>query len=296
MRVLLAGASGFLGTALRQRLVDDGHVVVQLVRSPQHGPDQASWDPSRRYVPLDPLQAADTVINLAGAPIAHWPWTAAYKKTLLESRTATTRTLADGIAGLSRKPALINASAVGYYGPDRGDELLDETSGPGDGFFAQLTQQWEAAAAPASEAGARLVVTRNAVVLDKRGGALKSMRLPFLAGVGGQIGNGKQWFPTVSLRDYVAAVTRLAIDTSTSGVYNLVAPEPATNAEFTKALGRRLHRPTLLRVPMLPLRVVVGEPAREFFGSLKVRPARLLDAGFDFADPDIDRQLATALR
>lgn len=304
MRVLLAGASGFLGTALRHELVDGGHDVVQLIRSQRRGrnqtrpvgADQASWDPYRRYVPLDPLRDADVVINLAGAPIAHWPWTASYKKTLLESRTSTTRTLAEGIAGLDRKPALINASAVGYYGPDRGDELLDETSAPGDGFFAELTQQWEAAAGPAQEAGGRVVFTRNAVVLDGRGGALQLMRLPFLAGVGGKIGNGAQWFATVSLRDYVGVVVRLTTDATTSGVYNITAPQPATNAEFTKALGRRLHRPTFLRVPKLPLEKLVGEPAEEILGSLRVRPARLLDAGFEFADPDIDSQLATALR
>ena len=294
MRILMAGASGFLGTALRTHLTAEGHEVTQLVRSATTAPDQDRWDPVHHRLDPDAVAACDVVINLAGAPIAHWPVTSAYKATILDSRLSTTGLIAETIAGLDDPPALINASGISFYG-DRGDESLDEDSSPGDTFLAGVAQRWEAATEPARAAGARVVSLRTAVVLDGEAGALKLMRLPFRLGAGGRLGSGTQWFPTISLIDYVAAVTRLTTDDTLSGPVNLVAPVPATNAEFTRALGAELGRPTLLPVPAFVLEILAGDLSSELLGSLKAAPRRLLDAGFTFRQPTIALQLSAAL-
>ncbi|MGH3447820.1 MAG: TIGR01777 family oxidoreductase [Nocardioidaceae bacterium] len=297
MRIVLSGASGFLGTALRHHLTTNGHELVQLVRGTPSGPGEVRWDPYRGELDPAVLAAADAVVNLSGAPIAHWPRTSSYKRTLLDSRLAPTRTLADSIAQLDvdDKPALVNASGVNYYGGDRGDEPLDETSTTGGGFLCEMAQRWESATGSASTAGARVVIVRTAPVLAGDGGVLRAMALPFKLGVGGKLGSGRQWFPSVSLADYCSAVERLATDSSMVGPYNVVAPTPATNAELTAAIGAQLHRPTRLTVPAWAIKLALGEMATELLGSLKVRPTRLLEAGFTFAHPDIDSQLAAAL-
>lgn len=294
MEIVMAGASGFLGTALRSHLTSAGHDVTQLVRSEPVGADQARWDPYQRDLDPDLVANADIVVNLAGAPIAHWPWTASYKRQILESRLATTGTLASAIASAPSQPAFVNASGIGYYG-DRGDDELDEDSSNGEGFLADVTRQWEAATEPASRAGSRVVIIRTGVVLDKSGGALKVMMRPFQLGVGGRFGNGRQWFPTISLPDYVAAVTGLAVDESLEGPFNLVAPVLATNAQFTKALGQRLHRPSVLRVPSFAVKAVAGELSGEVLGSIHAVPRRLREAGFKFSQPTIEEQLDAAL-
>jgi uncharacterized protein (TIGR01777 family) len=294
MRIVLAGASGFLGSALQSTLLAEGHDVTQLVRRGPAAANQVRWDPDSGLVDDDVLATADVVINTAGAPIAHWPWTESYRRTLLLSRLATTGTLATAIARLDTPPALINTSAIGFYG-DRGDEQLDEDSPAGSGFLADLVQQWEAAAAPAVEAGARVVIFRPGIVLGRGAIALRVMRQVFRLGLGTRIGSGQQYFPTVSLTDYLAAVTRFATDTSMSGTYNVVAPSVATNAEFTKALGRELHRPTLLVVPSFALKPLGQDPSRELLGSINAFPRRLLDAGFEFAHPTAADQLHAAL-
>lgn len=296
MMVLLAGASGFLGTALRRRLTDDGHRTTRLVRSESGGPGEYQWDPYRGELPADALTGVDAVVNLAGAPIAHWPWSASYREQLLDSRVATTQTIANAVSRLDGPlPALVNASAVGLYGPDRGDEELDEDSEPGDGFLADVVKRWEAATRAASDAGCRVVLARTSVVLDKAGGAFPLLRKPFLLGAGGRLGDGTQWFSTVSLDDYLAAMTRAATDPGMTGPYNIVAPQPATNAELTALLGRLLHRPTLLRVPAFALRGLLGQLSGELLGSLKVTPRRLVEEGFAFAHPDLESQLRAAL-
>jgi uncharacterized protein (TIGR01777 family) len=242
------------------------------------------------------LEGVDVVVNLAGAPIAHWPWTSSYRKTLLESRTATTRTIVQAVTDQEAPlPTLVNGSAIGYYGRDRGDEELDESSAPGDGFLADVVVQWEAATRPASDAGARVVLLRTAIALDERDGALKIMKVPFALGVGGRLGSGRQWFPSISVPDWVSAVVHAVSDAAMTGPYNLVAPHPATNADLTRLLGSRLHRPTLLRVPAFALKGLLGELSAQVLGSLKVRPARLEAAGFTFSHPDLESQLATAL-
>jgi uncharacterized protein len=297
MRILLAGASGFLGTALRRHLVGAGHTTRRLVRSQPGEPDDFRWDPYQGVLPSEAMAGVDAVVNLAGAPISHWPWTPSYRKVLLESRTSTTSTIAAAIAHLTGpKPALVNGSATGYYGRDRGDQELVESSGPGDGYLASVVERWEAATGPVTSSGGRVVLLRTAPVLDADGGALKIMKLPFALGVGGRLGSGRQWFPTISLADWVSAVARAVGDPDMSGPYNLSAPEPATNADFTRQLGRLLGRPTVMWVPAVALRAALGELSAQLLGSLKVRPQRLLDAGFEFAHPDVEAQLRAALR
>jgi len=293
MHVLVAGASGFLGSALRTHLTHRGHRVTQLVRDDPHEPEQVRWDPYGGVLDLAVVEASDVVVNLAGAPIAHWPWTPSYKERLRTSRVATTTTIATAIAEVDKPPALVNASGVGYYG-DRGDEVLDESSTNGNTFLAGVCRDWEAATAPATEAGARVCVIRTSPVLDSRGGALKPMRIAFGLGLGARFGDGRQWFPTIALADYLAAVTRIVTDETLSGAFNLCGPVPVTNAEFTEALGRRLHRPTKLRVPAVAVRLAGGELSGEVLGSIRVTPRRLDDAGFEFAHPTVDDQLDAA--
>ncbi len=295
MRIIVAGASGFLGTALRHHLEAAGHETVQLVRSPTPGPGQVRWDPAAGDLDPAALDGADAVVNLGGAPIAHWPWTTAYKQKILKSRLETTGTIARTLAGLDSPPALVNAGGINYYG-DRGDEILDEDSAPGKGFLAEVSRQWDQAPRVAADAGARVVRIRTGVVLHKAGGSLKPILIPFRLGVGGRLGDGRQYFPTISLTDYVAAVTRLVGDPTLEGPFNLVAPVIATNAEFTKALGRALHRPTFARGPSFAIKTVAGgELSTLVLGSVNAVPRRLMEAGFEFQHPTISEQIDSAL-
>lgn len=295
MELLVAGGSGFLGTALRARLALAGHTVTQLVRSAPSTPSQAQWDPYRGDLDHGLVDGVDAIVNLAGAPLAHWPWTSSYQQQIIDSRVATTGTLAQAIASTGGTTALINASGINYYGGDRGDEQLDEDSTPGTDFIAEVSKSWEGATVLAADAGARVAVLRTSVVLDGTGGALKSLLLPFRAGLGGRLGNGRQWFATVSLEDYLRAVTTITTDGSMSGPYNIVAPVPATNAEFTEALGQRLHRPTRLTVPALGLKAALPELSKSLLGGVKAAPRRLVEAGFEFSHLTIGAQLDAAL-
>jgi uncharacterized protein (TIGR01777 family) len=296
MRVLLAGASGFLGTAVRARLEADGHEITQLVRRSPSAPDQIEWDPHGAGAPPHALDGVDAVVNLAGAPIAHWPWTERYRQTLVDSRINPTRALAEAIAASDHKPALVNASAIGYFG-DRGDELLDDESTPGTDFLAQLVQDWEAASSVAVAAGARVARIRAGIVLHRDGGLLKLAIVPFWLGLGGQVADGAQWFPTVSLADYLNVASMFVADDAYSGSYNVVAPTPATNAEFTRELGRHLRRPTILRVPRFAVRAITGNAlSQQVLGSIRARPRRLLDAGYQFRHPTVSDQLEAADR
>ena len=291
MKFVLAGASGFLGTALVEHLRDEGHDVVRLVRSDPTGPDQRRWDPATGELDPSHLDGADAVFNLGGVPIARWPWTRSYREQIVSSRLEATGTLAETIADLDAKPALVSTSGVNVYGFDRGDEKIDEASETGSGFLADVCRQWEDATAPAADAGARVAIMRAAPVLHSSGGVLKLAKLPFQLGLGGRLGGGQQWFPSISLRDYLAAATRLATDTSLSGVFNLVAPVPATNADFTAAMGHRLKRPTVILVPAFALKAAAGEQAGMLLGSLHITPERLLVAGFSFADPTVQDEV-----
>ena len=295
MRIVLAGGSGFLGQAWRDHLARHGHDVVRLVRQPPQSPSESLWDPARGTLDQTVVDGADVVANLAGAPIARWPWTSAYKTTLLESRVATTRTLAEAVARSPRKPALLAQNGIAAYG-DRGDEVLtEESSTPADTTLGRISLEWQAAAQPAVEAGARVCIMRTAVVLHRSGGALKPLSRLFRAGLGGPLGSGRQYFATISLNDWLRAATFLATEDACAGTYNVTGPNPTTNAEFTRELGRMLNRPTLARVPAWPMRKVLGELSNELLGSARVVPAHLLADGFVFEQPTLNERLASAL-
>jgi len=296
MRFVLAGASGFLGQALRDHLAREGHDVIRLVRGDTVSRDESRWDPYQGIVDQKLIENADVVVNLAGAPIAHWPWTATYQKTLRESRVATTRTLAEAIARTDSKPAFLAQNGVAGYG-DRGDEVLTEESSTGaDTVLGRITREWAEATRPAADAGARVCIMRTAaVVLHKSGGGFKIMLLQFRAGLGGPIGTGEQYFPTISLVDWVRAVTFLATHEECTGIYNLTGPTTTTHGEFAKELGRMVHRPTILRAPAWPMRKVLGDLSRELLNSMRVEPVRLPEAGFDFENPTLNSRLAAAL-
>jgi uncharacterized protein (TIGR01777 family) len=241
------------------------------------------------------IDDADVVANLAGAPIAHWPWTASYKRTLHDSRVLTTRTLAEAVAASPAKPAFLAQNGIAGYG-DRGDEVLtEESSTPGGSTLGRITLEWQEATKPAADAGARVCVMRTAVVLHRSGGALKPLYYLFRAGLGGPIGNGRQYFATISLNDWLRALTFLATNEKCHGVYNLTGPGTTTNEEFSKQLGRMLNRPTLVRAPAWPMRKALGELSNELLGSARVEPERLLADGFEFEQPTLNERLAAAL-
>lgn len=296
MRVLIAGASGFLGSNWASQLEELGHDVVRLVRRTPARAGEAQWDPYAGDLDPGLVEEADVVANLAGAPLAHWPWTEPYKRTFMDSRVVTTRLLAERIAQSASPPAFLAQNGVAGYG-DRRDEVVTEAT-PTDGrsFMAEVTRSWEAATAPAREAGARVVVLRTGVVLDRRGGALKLMLPVFRLGAGGAIGDGRQHFATISLQDWLAAATWLAMNEETSGAYNLVGPDTTTNAEFTAELARALQRPAVMRVPGFALRRLGGVAGGELLSSARVEPRRLLEAGYAFAHNDVSERIAAALR
>ena len=297
-RVLLSGASGMLGSALRSSFASRGQQTLQLVRRPATQPGQLSWNPAapRPFAETGPLEGLSAAIHLAGANIAGHRWTPAYKQEMAVSRVQTTHALATALAALRQPPAtLLVASAIGYYG-DRGEEILDETSTPGAGFFGDLCQQWEAAADPARQAGIRVVHLRLGVILGPGPGALARMLPPFRLGLGGPLGNGRQYMSWIALSDAVAAIHFLLETSSLAGPVNLTAPNPVTNAAFTRALARQLHRPAVFRAPAFALRLALGQMAQEaLLASARVYPARLAHANFHFAYPHIDQALAAAL-
>ncbi|MEI2810885.1 MAG: TIGR01777 family oxidoreductase [Nocardioides sp.] len=294
MRVLLAGGSGFLGTHLRARLVADGAEVHQLVRRPARTPRESTWDPAAGVLDQDQVDAADVVINLAGSPTAGNPHSAAWARNLRESRVRSTDVLARAIARAGGRPAYLAGNGISFYG-DRGDELLTEGSDSrGDALLTDVTRQWQAAARPAVEAGSRVCILRTAPVIDRRSAPLKLLLPAFKAGLGAQLGDGRQRMPMISLRDWVGATVFLA-SAAVSGPVNLCCERQPTNKEFTDTLARLVHRPRFLTMPAALLRPAAGKMAPELLGSLNVRPQVLLDAGYRFSDPTVAEVLATAL-
>jgi uncharacterized protein len=282
VRIAITGSSGFIGTALVGSLQEAGHEVVRLVRRPARRPDEVSWDPAAGTVDLTGLAGVEAAVNLAGAGVGDRRWTKAYQRTLVASRVDSTRTLATALARLD-PPArvLVSASASGYYG-NRGDEPLTEAAGPGAGFLVELVRAWEGAALRNAGPGTRVVLARTGLVLAPGGGALGRL-LPLLRlGLGGPLGNGRQWWPWITLTDEVRALTFLLEREALEGPVNLSAPQPARNVELTRALGRALRRPAVLPAPAFAVRLVVGEFAQEVLGSQRMLPARLLEAGFAF--------------
>lgn len=295
MRIAVTGASGLIGSALTASLAADGHEVVALVRRAPRGPGEARWDPVAGTVDPAGLAGCEAVVHLAGAPVGARRWTEQRKKLLRDSRVRGTDTIARAVAALDPAPrVLVSGSAIGFYG-DTGDTAVDEDGPAGEGFLADLVQAWEAAADPAREAGVRTVHARTGLVVAGHGGAWGPLFPLFRAGIGGRLGNGRQFWSFISLADEVAAL-RYAVDTpALSGPVNLTAPEPLRNSEITAAMGRVLHRPAVLPVPGFALRAVLGEFAGDVLGSQRVRPRRLLDAGFSFAHPEIEQAIRAAL-
>ena len=295
MRFVLAGASGFLGSALRDRLARDGHEVVRLVRGTPQSANESRWDPYVGRVDQSVIDDADVVVCLSGAPLAHWPWTASYKRTFTDSRVLPTRTLAEAVAASWRQPAFVAQNGIAGYG-DQGETVLTEeadTTAPT--FMGEVTRRWEEATRPAAEAGARVVVLRTSVVLDRRGGALKPLLLVFRAGLGGPVGSGEQYFSTISAHDWVRAVSFLAADPQCAGAFNVSGPNATTNAEFGRELAGLLHRPAAVRVPSLPIRTALPDISSELLSSARVEPARLTAAGFRFDHPTLRDRLGAAL-
>jgi hypothetical protein len=297
-KIVLSGASGTLGAALRQRLEADRVPAVQLVRGQASGQQQVPWDPARDPAIGDAsvLEGCTASVHLAGANLAARRWTPSYRDELRSSRVNSTRALALSLAGLRKPPrVLLVASAVGIYG-DRGDTILDEASEPGAGFLADLCREWEAAAEPAREAGIRVVHARFGPVLGPGPGALGKMVPIFRMGLGGRLGSGRQWMSWVSLDDAVEAILFAMRTEALNGPVNVTAPHPVSNAEFTQVLARVLHRPAILPAPAFALRLALGPMADEaLLASARVLPAKLLEAGFQFEHVTVDNALAEAL-
>ena len=296
MRIAVSAASGLIGTALVRDLAAGGTDVVRLVRRPAQSPAEISWQPESASG-LDPvaLRGVDAVVHLSGAPVAPRRWTPARKALLRSSRIAATRTLATAMAAAEPRPAaLVCASAIGYYG-DTADRAVDESAPPGQGFLAELVRDWEAAADPARNAGIRVVNVRSGLVLSPAGGLLGQLLLPFRLGLGTKIGSGRQYMSWISLPDEIRAIRFLLESADAAGAFNLTAPEPVTNAEFTAALAHAVRRPALLTVPSFALRAALGEVSAELLGSARVLPARLRAAGFSFSHPDIAAALGAVL-
>ncbi|WP_438304228.1 TIGR01777 family oxidoreductase [Streptomyces sp. HUAS TT11] len=295
-RIAVAGASGLIGSALVRSLTADGHEVVRLVRRAASGEGEVCWDPEEQYIDTAGLLGCHAVVNLAGAGIGDHRWTDAYKKTLRDSRVLGTAALAEAVAALPEPPRVfVSGSAIGYYG-ETGNRAVDETAPPGDGFLPSLCVEWEEAADAAQEAGVRTVFVRTGLVVAREGGAWGRLFPLFKAGLGGRLGDGRQYWSFISLHDEVAAIRHLMDREDLSGPFNLTAPQPRTNREITAAMGRVLHRPTLFPAPAQALRLALGEMAGDVLGSARVLPGRLLDSGFSFAQPEIDEALRAALR
>ena len=291
--VVVAGSSGLIGTALVAALDREGRRVVRLLRpgSPAGG-EAAMWDPPAGTIDAEALEGAEAVVNLAGIGVAEHRWTPAHKAAVLESRVRSTTLLAETMAALSRPPPmLVSASACDFYG-DRGEETLDEGSGSGAGFLAEMCRAWEAATAPAEAAGIRVARIRTGIVLSPEGGALGRMLLPFKLGLGGRIGSGKQWWSWISIHDEVAAILHIIGSSELSGAVNLTAPNPVRNEEFAATLARVLSRPALLPAPRFVLRAALGEFADEaLLGSKRIIPRRLEQSGFEFRRPELEPAL-----
>lgn len=294
MKVAISGASGLLGSVLVPALRDAGHEVIQLVRRRPESPNELAWDLASGTIDTAVLNGIEGVVNLSGATIGR-RWTASRKREILESRVSSTTLLARTAAELEPRPSVfVSAGGVGIYG-DRGDEILTEESGLGTGFLAEVGTAWEAAADPARAAGIRVVNFRQGIVLTDEGGALGRMLTPFKLGLGGRIGSGRQWWSWVSMDDLVAAY-RLALETTLAGPVNLVSPNPTTNHEFVKSLGRALHRPTVLPVPGFAVKMMFGEMGEVvLLEGQRALPARLLAAGFAFSYPELEAALHRTL-
>lgn len=293
MKVLISGSHGLVGGALVKSLTTNGHECIRLVRHGRTvGAPEVEWHPEKGLIDKEQLEGIEAVVHLAGENIAEGRWTSEKKRAILESRVNGTVLLSETLATLKRPPAVfLSASAIGYYG-NRGDELLTETSAPGSDFLAHVCQEWEKATTPAAEQGIRTVLARFGIILAEKGGALAKMLTPFQMGIGGRIGDGKQWMSWIALDDVVSAIQFMLHDRFVNGPVNFVAPNPVRNADFTKALGSVLARPTFLPVPAFGVRLAFGEMADALLlASQKVEPAVLKARGFAFSWPRLELTL-----
>lgn len=301
MRVLVTGATGLIGRSLCRSLADDGHSIVALSRSARKPEGLAiteayEWDPQAGAPPEAAMKGIDAVINLAGEPLDAHRWSDEQKKVIRDSRVVTTRNLVAGLRSIEPRPAVfVSGSAVGFYG-DRGDEQLEETSPPGRGFMCDVCREWEEEAERARDSGIRVVQIRTGVVLSVEGGALRKMLAPFKLGVGGRLGDGKQWFPWIHIEDIVGIFRHTISTSSLIGPVNGAAPEAVTNAEFTRELARALHRPAFLPVPEAALRVLMGEMSDVLLASQRVVPTAALASGYEFRHPSLKPALADLLK
>jgi uncharacterized protein (TIGR01777 family) len=298
MKIIISGASGLVGHELITAFRAEGHQVLRLVRSrDSYSPDTIAWDPTSAQIDVPALEGADAVINLNGASIAGGRWTASRRAVLRSSRVDSTRVLVDSLRRLDHKPTVfLSSSAVGYYG-SRGDEILTETTGPGDDFLSLLARDWEMEANRAAVLGIRTVILRFGVILAIEGGALPRMLRPFRFGFGGRLGNGRQWLPWITMNDVVRIVSFILTDSKINGPVNLVAPAPVQNAEFARIVGKILHRPAVVPAPAFALRLALGEMADSLLvASQRAYPEKLLRAGYSFQFGELESALRALLQ
>jgi uncharacterized protein (TIGR01777 family) len=297
MRILISGSHGLVGTALIKALETEGHEVFRLVRYAPRSEAEVEWSPDRYSIALAMIEGFDAVVNLAGESIAEGRWTDEKKRRIRESRVKGTKLLGDALANLTKRPKIfICASAIGYYG-NRGDEILMESSAPGNDFLAEVCVEWEKATALATEKGIRVVNARFGVILDAHGGALAKMLPPFRMGIGGKIDSGKQWMSWIALDDVVGGLKFALANETLRGPVNFVAPNPVRNAEFTKTLGKVLSRPTLFPIPAFGVRLLFGEMGEALLlGGQRVEPERLKSSGYQFQYSQLQTALSHALQ
>ena len=295
-RTLISGSTGLIGRALVRRLESDGHEVVRLVRPQSRGGvTGVTWDPAGGVLDPSELEGFDAVVHLAGENIANRRWSEEQKRRIRDSRVVGTTLLTETLAGLDDPPAVfVCASAGGYYG-DRGDEILKDSAAPGNDFIALATKEWEEACGPASEAGIRVVNMRIGVVLTTSGGMLKRVLPIFKMGLGGRLGSGSQYFSWITLEDTIESIVWMMEKDELAGGVNVTSPNPVTNAEFTRALGRTLGRPAIFSVPKFALRIMQGDLSDVVVSSLRMEPERLVESGFEFRHADIDSALRRAV-
>ena len=298
LTVAVSGSSGLIGSALLERLRQDGQTVVPMVRRPAKD-GEIHYDPRNGVLDPESLVGVDAVVHLAGAGIGDRRWTDRYRREILESRTLSTSLIAEAMASVANRGGprvLLSGSAIGFYGAT-GDEELNERSTAGDGFLADVCRAWEAATSPAEDAGVRVVHLRTGIVLSPRGGALKKLLPLFRFGLGGRMGSGRQWQSWISLNDEVGAIVFL-LTADISGAVNLTAPAPVTNAEFTKVLASTLSRPALVPVPSFGPKLLLGGELADalLFTGQRVLPERLTDAGYSFEHPTLSEALGTLLQ
>jgi uncharacterized protein len=295
LHIVVGGATGFLGKNLVPALRARGHTTTSLVRREPQADAESRWDPSSGLLDAQVIEDADVVINVAGSPTIGNPHSKRWARNLRESRVTSTQVLADAIAASTTKPAFLAGNAVAIYGDHGDDEVTEAGDSRGHTLMVEVTRAWEAAAAPAMDAGARVCVLRTSPVMDRESEPLRTLRRVFRLGLGARIGNGRQYFPMVSLRDWIGGVVHLAEHPDAHGRFNLCCPRTPTNAEFTQALARAVSRPAFLPVPSAAIRIGAGPLAPELLGSMNLVPAALVDAGFEFGDRDVTDVIASGL-